>query len=53
MANKTEGRVSKFYRENTERFGTKRQASKYLNQMGYIWKQEQGIPLTDPKRKIS
>lgn len=50
---KETGWVAKFYNENQEKFGTKRQASKYLNKHGKVWKAEQGIPLTDPKRAIT
>ncbi len=45
------GFVVKFFKENEGKFGTKRQASKYLNHYGKVWKEEHGIPLTDPKRK--
>jgi len=45
------GRVSKFYDENLEKFETKRQASKYLNHYGKVWKEEHNTPLSDPKRK--
>lgn len=51
MTKNAEGRVVKFFKEST-RFMSKRQASKYLNQMGHVWKAEHSIPLTDPKRKI-
>ena len=43
--------VKKFFEENQSKFGTRRQASKYLNHYGKVWKEEHGIPLTDPKRK--
>lgn len=43
-------RVVNFYNENKDKFQTKRQASKYLNQHGHVWKAEQNIPLLDPKR---
>jgi len=43
--------AAKLYRENPKKFETKRQASKYLNHYGKVWKLEQGIPLTDPKRR--
>lgn len=42
--------VSKFYNENKEKFGTKRQASKYLNQYGKTYKTEVGIDLAAAKR---
>ena len=48
-----EGRVTKFYNENKDRFLTKRQASKYLNHYGRVWKCEHKIPLSDPKRKAN
>ena len=38
------------YKENPDKFPTKRSASKYLNHYGKIWKEEHNIPLTDPKR---
>lgn len=44
------GAVTKFYNENKEKFGTKRQASKYLNQYGKLYKEETGIPLEASKR---
>ena len=40
----------KLYQENPVKFGTKRQASKYLNHYGHVWKKDKGIPLSDPKR---
>jgi hypothetical protein len=40
----------KFFKENEAKFKTKRQASKYLNHYGKVWKEEHSIPLTDPKR---
>lgn len=43
--------VRKFFNENRDKFETKRQASKYLNHYGEVWKREQNIPLTDPKRR--
>lgn len=42
--------VTKFFLENKTKFETKRQASKYLNHYGKVWKEEHNIPLTDPKR---
>lgn len=47
---KTENSVAKFYAENKGKFETKRQASKYLNHYGRVWKLEHNIPLTGPKR---
>lgn len=44
------GNVKKFFEDNQEKFKTKRQASKYLNHMGKVWKEEHNIPLSDPKR---
>jgi len=45
-------RVSKFYIENKDKFTSKRQASKYLNQYGNVWKTEQMIPLSYSKRTM-
>lgn len=42
--------VTKFYTENKEKFVTKRQASKYLNQYGKTYKEETGIPLDASRR---
>lgn len=44
------GRVRKLFEEQKEKFGTKRQASKYLNRYGRVWKQEHNISLSAPKR---
>lgn len=49
---KDDNKVTKFYNENKDKFETKRQASKYLNHYGKVWKLEQNIPLSDPKRKV-
>ena len=43
--------VVKFFKENLAKFKTRRQASKYLNHYGSVWKTEHNIPLTDPKRR--
>jgi hypothetical protein len=43
--------VVKFFKENRDKFKTRRQASKYLNHYGSVWKAEHNIPLTDPKRR--
>jgi uncharacterized membrane protein YbaN (DUF454 family) len=43
-------RSATLFREQSERFGTRRQASKYLNHYGRVWKEEHAIPMTDPKR---
>lgn len=45
------GEAKKFYEDNKKMFDTKRQASKYLNHYGKVWKQEHNIPMLDPKRK--
>jgi hypothetical protein len=50
MTNKN--RVVEFYSSNKDKFKTKRQASKYLNKYGSVYKAEQGIPLEAPKRRI-
>lgn len=42
--------VSKFYSSSDGKFKTKRQASKYLNHYGSIWKKDHGIELSAPKR---
>lgn len=42
--------VTKFYKENPNKFETKRQASKYLNHYGKVWKKDHGIVLSAPKR---
>lgn len=44
--------VNKFYKENQDKFKTKRQASKYLNHYGEVWKEEHGIELSAPKRGL-
>ena len=43
-------RVATFFKESEGKFTKKRQASKYLNEMGSVWKTEQNIPLTSAKR---
>lgn len=50
-------KVTKFFQESkkedgTSVFETKRQASKYLNHYGKVWKLEHNIPLSAPKRKV-
>ena len=47
---KEKDRAKKFYEENSTKFTTKRQASKYLNHYGKVWKEEHNIPLNAPKR---
>lgn len=42
--------VKNYFSENQSKFQTKRQASKYLNHYGRVWKEEHGIAITDPKR---
>lgn len=42
--------VEKFYRSSEGKFETKRQASKYLNHYGSVWKKDHGIELSAPKR---
>ena len=42
--------VSKFYSSSDGKFKTKRQASKYLNHYGSVWKAEHNIELYAPKR---
>lgn len=44
--------VTKFFKENQEKFKTKRQASKYLNHYGSVWKAEHNIELSAPKRGL-
>ncbi len=48
---KNDNRVLNFFNDNREKFETRRQASKYLNHYGRVWKQEHNIPITDPKRR--
>ena len=43
-------RVVNYFKENSTKFATKRQASKYLNHYGKVWKEEHNIPLNAPKR---
>ena len=38
------------FNSNKDKFKTKRQASKYLNHYGKIWKIEHNIDLLEPKR---
>ena len=38
------------FTENKEKFKTQRQASKYLNKYGKVWKEEHNIDLSEPKR---
>lgn len=45
-----ENRARNLFKENPEKFPTKRSASKYLNRYGRIWKAEKGIDLSAPKR---
>lgn len=47
-----EGRAAKFFEENKSKFKTKRQASKYLNGYGIVYKTEKGIELSAPKRRL-
>lgn len=46
-------RALKLFKENEAKFGTKRQASKYLNHYGKVWKEEHNISLDEPKRRVS
>lgn len=46
-------RAAELYKENPTKFGTKRQASKYLNHYGKVWKEEHNIPLSAPKRGVA
>jgi hypothetical protein len=50
MIKEMEGRTKKFFESNKEKFDTKRQASKYLNHYGKVWKKEHGIEMSAPKR---
>lgn len=43
-------KVAIFFKENPDKFKTKRQASKYLNHYGKVWKEEHNIPMQAPKR---
>jgi hypothetical protein len=42
--------VKEFFLNNKDKFKTKRQASKYLNHYGSVWKLEHSIPLTAPRK---
>jgi hypothetical protein len=48
-----ENKVRNFFSENTSKFKTRRQASKYLMGRGSVWKQEHNIPLEDSSRGIT
>lgn len=43
-------RVKEFFKSSEGKFATKRQASKYLNQYGSVYKAEQNIPMSFAKR---
>lgn len=40
----------KLFKESPDKFKTKRQASKYLNGYGIVYKADRGIALSAPKR---
>ena len=44
------GAVIKFYTDNKDKFKSKRQASKYLNGFGLVWKTEHGTDLQEARR---
>jgi hypothetical protein len=44
------GKAFDLFKENPQKFKTKRQASKYLNHYGSVYKTEKGIDLSAPKR---
>lgn len=46
-------RATKFFKENKDKFKTKRQASKYLNGYGMLYKMERNIELSAPKRRVA
>lgn len=46
------GKPAELFKENPEKFKTKRQASKYLNHYGSVYKKEKGIDLSAPKRGV-
>jgi hypothetical protein len=48
--NKMKNRALNLYNENRDKFKTKRQASKYLNHYGTVYKLEHNIELSAPKR---
>jgi hypothetical protein len=50
MKETKETKVREFFKENESKFGTKRQASKFLNKHGKVWKELQGIDLSAPKK---
>jgi hypothetical protein len=43
-------RVLEFFKSSDGKFATKRQASKYLNQYGSVYKTEQNIPMSFSQR---
>lgn len=43
-------RVKEFFKSSEGKFATKRQASKYLNQYGSVYKAEQNIPMSFSQR---
>lgn len=45
-------RVITFYNENKDKFTTRRQASKYLNEYGSVYKTEKNIPLSYSQRTL-
>jgi hypothetical protein len=47
---KMKNRVNEFFKSSDGKFATKRQASKYLNQYGSVYKTEQNIPISFSKR---
>lgn len=47
-----ENRVKTFFQENTGKFASKRQASKYLMGFGSVWKMEHNIPMEWGKRTL-
>lgn len=44
--------VGNFFKESGDKFKTKRQASKYLNQYGTVYKTDKNVPLEYSKRTM-
>lgn len=53
MKMENENKVKKFFEENTTRFKTRRQASKFLMHFGSVYKAEHGIPMEWGKRTLA
>ena len=53
MKKELENRVVILFNSDRKKFETKRQASKYLNKYGRVYKAEKNIDITAPKREIT